>query len=449
MADADIIIVGFRCAGAPLAYALHRAGVKVIVVERDPFFTDQPLSTHAIQPYGMSMFDRLGLGDVIRGLAPANHGFRLQVEDSYMQVELDGTTMDSRSPRRSKLDPALQKAALAAGVDARDRTRVIGLLKDGNRVTGVRVQGDRGESELRAALVVGADGRNSTIARMVGAAAYLESETPNGTYWSYFEQTPVFTNDPRYRWGGCIHLEGREARAVFQTDSDLLLMAGGAHRKVVEKWRADPAAALWEHLSRGKLTAPLLEGTRMVAKPIGFLSLRFFMKQAVGPGWALVGDSGLHLDPTPGLGISDAARDAVALSDAIIDGSERAMMRYWRRRDADSIGLYHFAADMGSEGYNNPFTRMLFRRVQRTPAMKKHMYMMMNREVRPLEMIPPARLLGWIVAETLAGNFALWPALRRTLRIGMTVARQQAILDRALAKTERGDLDAAVPSLPS
>ena len=162
----------------------------------------------------------------------------------------------------------------------------------------------------------------------------------------------------------------------------------------------------------------------------------------------MVGDSGLHLDPTPGLGISDAARDAVALSDAIIDGSERAMMRYWRRRDADSIGLYHFAADMGSEGYNNPFTRMLFRRVQSTPAMKKHMYRMMNREIRPLEMIPPARLLGWIVAESLAGNFALWPALRRTLRIGTTVARQQAILDRALAKTGRGDLDPAVPSLP-
>jgi flavin-dependent dehydrogenase len=34
----------------------------------------------------------------------------------------------------------------------------------------------------------------------------------------------------------------------------------------------------------------------------------------MGPGWALVGDAGLHIDPTPGLGITDAARDAVALS---------------------------------------------------------------------------------------------------------------------------------------
>jgi flavin-dependent dehydrogenase len=447
MADADVIIVGFRCAGAPLAYALHQAGVKVVVVEKDPFFTDQPMSTHAIQPYGMKMFDRLGLGDVVRDLAPRNSAFRFQVEDSYMQLDLDGTTLDSRSPRRSKLDPALQKAALAAGVDARDKTRVIGLLKDGDRVTGVRAQDAGSAFELRAPLVVGADGRNSTIARMVGASAYLESETSNGIYWSYFEQTPVFANDPRYKWGACIHIEGQEARAVFQTDSGLLLMAGGGRRELVETWRGDPEAALWEHLSRGSLTAPLLEGTRMVARPIGLLSLRFFMKQAVGPGWALVGDSGLHMDPTPGLGITDAARDAVALSEAIIDGSERAMMLYWRRRDADSVGLYHFAGDMGSEDYNNPLTRMVFKRAQNSPAMKERMFLMMNREIRPLDTIPPATLLRWILAESLSGNFAPWSSLGRSLRLGMRVGRQQAILDRALAQAERGELATTLPSL--
>jgi flavin-dependent dehydrogenase len=449
MPDADVIIVGFRCAGAPLAYALHRAGVKVVVVDKDPFFTDQPMSTHAIQPYGMKMFDRLGLGDVVRDLAPRNSAFRFQVDDSYMQMDLDGSELDSRSPRRSKLDPALQKVALAAGVDAREKTRVIGLLTAGDRVTGVRVKDATSEFELHAPLVVGADGRNSTIANMVGAPAYLESQTPNGMYWSYVEQTPVFANDPRYRWGACIHIEGRETRAVFQTDSGLLLMAGGGPRKLVEGWRRDPEAALWEHLGRGTLTAPLLEGTRMVCKPMGLLSLHFFMKQGVGPGWALVGDAGLHIDPTPGLGITDAARDAVALSETIIDGSERAMMLYWRRRDADSLGLYHFAGEMGSEHYNNPFTRMVFKRSQNSPTMRKRMFRMMDRQLHPQDMIPPVTLLGWILAESLASNFAPWSALGRSLRFGRLVARQQAILDRALAKAQRGDLDTTVPALPS
>lgn len=447
MQDADVIIVGFRCAGAPLALALHRAGVKVIAIDKAPFFTDQPISTHAIAPYGMKMLDKLGLGDMVRGLAPLNRAFRFQVEDSFMQVDLDGATLDSRSPRRSRLDPALQRAVLDAGVEARDETRVVGLLRDGDRVGGVRVANGKGELEIRARLVVGADGRNSTIAKLVGAPAYVETKTTNGMYWGYFEQTPVFASDPRYRWGACIHIEGRGARAVFQTDSNLLLLAGGGQQSVVEGWGRDPTASLMKNLSEGSLTAPLLEGSRMIAPPFGMRGMHFFMKQAVGPGWALVGDAGLHIDPTPGLGISDAVRDAVALAEAIVDGSERAMLLYWRRRDADSVGLYHFASDMSSEHYNSALNRMVFRRSQSEPKMKLRLHRMMDREMQPIEMVPPLTLLRWLFAESLGGNFAPWKTLGRTLRFGREVLRQQGIFDRALARAERGELDHAVPSI--
>jgi 2-polyprenyl-6-methoxyphenol hydroxylase-like FAD-dependent oxidoreductase len=445
MQDADVIVVGFRCAGAPLALALHRAGLKVIALDGDSFFTDQPLSTHAIQPYGMRMFDKLGLGDLIRGLAPRNSAFRFQADDDYLQLELEGTDLDSRSPRRSVLDPALQKAVLDQGLDAREQTRVTDLLRDGDRVVGVRVKTPEGESQLRAPLVVGADGRNSSVAKLVGAPAYVESRTPNGMYWSYFEKTPVFDEDPDYAWGACIHMEGDEARAIFQTDSNLLLIAGGGRRKLVEGWGRDPEANLLAHLRRGKLTAPLVEGSKMVSRPVGMLSAHFFMKQAVGPGWALVGDAGLHLDPTPGLGITDAIRDAVALADAIVDGSERAMHLYWRQRDADSVGLYHFAADMGSEHYNNPLTRMVFKHAQNDPLVPGRMLQMMEREIQPMEVVPLGKLVRFLMAETLAGNFAPWSALGRTLGLGLRVARQQAWFDRMLEKAKQGKLDYDVP----
>jgi flavin-dependent dehydrogenase len=393
----------------------------------------------------MKMFDRLGLGDVVRALAPRNTAFRFQVSDSHMQIELDGQTLDSRSPRRSKLDPALQKAALAAGVEVRDRTCVIGLLHDGARVSGVRVRSATGEADLHARLVVGADGRHSTIAKMVGAPAYLTSTGQGGIYWSYFEQTPVFANDPRYKWGACIHVEGREARAVFQTDSGLLLMAGGGERAVVDGWSKDPAGALRNHLARGRLTAPLLDGAQMVSKPAGLLSMHFFMKQAVGPGWALVGDSGLHIDPTPGLGITDAVRDAVALADAIVAGSEHALLLYWRRRDADSLGLYHFAGDMSTPGYDNPMTRLIFDRSQQSPAMVERMQRMMDRDLRPQDMVPPLTMLRWLASETLRGNVAPWAHIGRTFRLGQRILRQQAILDRALAQAERGGDDYSLP----
>lgn len=434
--DADCIVVGLRCAGAPLALSLHRAGVKVIALERDALYTDQPFSTHAIQPYGMRLLDRLGLGDTVRALAPRARALRMQVEDAYVQVDLTDDAHDARCPRRLKLDPVLQRAVVDAGVDVRPRTQVIGLLRDGERVTGVRVRDGVGEHELRAGLVVGADGRNSTIARLVGAPAYVEDTAAHGAYWAYFEETPVFSTDPRYGWGMCIHMRGDGARAVFQTDSGLLLMAGLARREALEPWRRDPDAALTAYLREGELTAPLLEGSRRVSPTIGLAGLHFFFKQPVGAGWALVGDAGLHLDPTPGLGITDALRDAMALADAVVEGGERAFERYWRRRDADSIGLYRMAADMGSPTYNSPFTQMVYRRIQSSAAMRARLLAVLDRERRPQDVLPLGRLIGWLLSEACRGHLRSFSGFGYTLRSALRVAGEQARFDRAVAALE-------------
>ena len=440
-------MVGLRCAGAPLSLALDRAGVKVIALERDELYTDQPFSTHAIQPYGMRLLDRLGLGDAVRALAPRALALRMQVEDAHLRIDLSDDAHDARCPRRLKLDPLLQRTVVDAGIDVRPRTTVIGLVRDGDRVAGVRVRGAAGEHELRAPLVVGADGRNSTIARLVGAPAYVEDTSPHGAYWAYFEETPLFSSDPRYDWGMCIHMQEDGARAVFQTDSGLLLMAGLAPRDAIEPWRRDPDAELLAYLRAGALTAPLLEGSRQATPAIGLAGLRFFVKQAVGPGWALVGDAGLHLDPTPGLGITDALRDAIALAEAIVDGSELAYARYWRGRDANSIGLYRMAADMGSGSYNSAFTRMVYRRTQASEAMRERLLSVLDRERRPQEMLPVSRLIGWLVAEAFHGRFESFSGFGRTLRLALALAREQASFDRKLAAVERDVGFAAAPAL--
>jgi flavin-dependent dehydrogenase len=411
--------------------------MKVIAVERDELYTDQPFSTHAIAPYGMRMLDQLGLGDAVRALAPRAPAIRMQVEDAYLQVDLSDDAHDARSPRRLKLDPVLQRAVVAAGVDVRPRTSVIGLVRDGDRVAGVRVRDGAGEHEIRAPLVVGADGRNSTVARLVDAPAYVEDTSPHGAYWAYFEETPLFSSDRRYDWGMCIHMKGDGARAVFQTDSGLLLMAGLAHVDALQPWRRDPDAALNAYLRAGALTAPLLEGSRQVSPAIGLAGLRFFVKQPVGPGWALVGDSGLHLDPTPGLGITDAFRDAIALAEAIVDGSDIALQKYWRRRDADSIGLYRMAADMGSVGYNSPFTRMIYRRSQASAAMRARLLSVLDRECRPQDMLPLGRLIGWLFSEACHGRFESFSGFGRTLRGALGLGREQARFDRELEAIER------------
>jgi len=245
----------------------------------------------------------------------------------------------------------------------------------------------------------------------------------------------------------CIHMQGDGARAVFQTDSGLLLMAGLAPRDAIEPWRRDPDAELLAYLRAGALTAPLLEGSRQATPAIGLAGLRFFVKQAVGPGWALVGDAGLHLDPTPGLGITDALRDASALAEAIVDGSEQAYARYWRRRDADSIGLYRMAADMGSGSYNSPFTRMIYRRIQASEAMHARLLTVLDRESRPQQMLPFRRLIGWLASEAFHGRFESFSGFCRTLCMALPLAREQARYDRQLAAAERRIAVSAAPAL--
>lgn len=88
----------------------------------------------------------------------------------------------------------------------------------------------------------------------------------------------------------------------------------------------------------------------MVSKPMGILSLHFFMKKCVGPGWALLGDAGLHIDPTPGRGITDAVRDAAALSEAI--AAERIGAHAHGR-----VTTYRSARSPGRKKYAPPRTR--------------------------------------------------------------------------------------------
>ena len=79
-----------------------------------------------------------------------------------------------------------------------------------------------------------------------------------------------------------------------------------------------------------------------------------YVRQAAGPGWALVGDSGIHQDPWTGLGIDSAAISAELLVEAFTadGGSDEWQGRYQRERDEKMLEWFHFtvqgAADLSA-----------------------------------------------------------------------------------------------------
>jgi len=196
----DVVIVGARCAGATLATLLARAGADVVLLDRDALPSDQVLSTHSIHPPGMDVLDAVGVGDAVRAGAPASRIIRANTDGAILDLECAPGRAEY-CPRRERLDGLLQQAAVAAGARLFDRTRVTALLWEGDRVHGVKAVSAGREQTFTARLVVGADGRHSTVARLVEAEEYLGYDAPRAMYWAYWDAPDIPRTPSTCTWG--------------------------------------------------------------------------------------------------------------------------------------------------------------------------------------------------------------------------------------------------------
>ena len=403
MAEYDCIVVGARCAGAALAAYAARAGMRVLALEADALHTDQPFSTHAIQALGLDRLDELGVGARIRAVTPAITVARVSVRDSHLDLHLP----EARAmycPRRSVLDPLLQDAALQSGAELRAGARVTRLLYDGERVCGVVAQHKgAGTQEYRARWVVGADGRHSTVARLAGAPNYIEHTSERAGYWAYYQKPACWEGeDPWKQFHTAIWLDDI-ARFAFQCDGELLIMGAFAPFEQAQAWRGDYPKALHDALMASPLTAALAEAGPVTA-PIGLMKGKYFVRKPIGPGWALVGDAGLHKDPTPGYGITDALCDAKALARALVAGDSPALHTYWRERDEIAIPMYFQSLRLGHRKFVNAFNELFLERVHQDPALCARMVEVIERTRSPFDVVPNTRVLAWVAGALLRGR---------------------------------------------
>src|SRR5438105_4580410 len=162
----DVAIVGARCAGSRLAAMLARRGLRVCLIDRARF-PSESLSTHVIQPCGVALLERLGVLEAILAAGAARlTRFTLVSVDARIDAELDRDAHEYGAPglciRRVTLDELLVNAARSAGADVRTGVRATSLIEDEGRIVGLET--DRGP--LTAHVVVGADGRRSTVAAL-------------------------------------------------------------------------------------------------------------------------------------------------------------------------------------------------------------------------------------------------------------------------------------------
>jgi len=344
--DHDVVVVGARAAGAAAAMLLARAGHDVLVVDRAQLPSDTT-STHSLVRGGVLQLSRWGLLDeVLDSGAPP-------IRSVLFQQHGDGATQPLRiavkdkagvdmmlAPRRYLLDAILADAAVRAGATMLTGTTVGDVIRgDDGRVGGVLATGPDGTSrQLTARLVIGADGVRSRMAELFGARV-RESHDPSGTcLYTYVGGVP---------WDGFeFHLGHRAFAGVFPThhgEAAVWLIRPTALLEPVLAAGADRAEAFLQAL---RTCAPELaervEGGTVTAPVRGSVGLPNHVRQAAGPGWALVGDAGYHRDPITGHGLTDAFRDAELVAeaaDAVLGGfaDERIAMRAYERQRDDAI----------------------------------------------------------------------------------------------------------------
>ncbi|MEO8879052.1 MAG: FAD-dependent oxidoreductase [Gemmatimonadaceae bacterium] len=177
--EIDVLVVGAGPAGSSAAWHLAREGAHVVILDRARFPREKPCAEY-LSPEASRILSAMGAlvacesagaahlagmvirapnGARIRGEFAAAHGFHA-FRDRGLAL------------RRPVLDTILLDRARAAGAIVREGEQVISVLRNSRKaVCGVRVRSDSdGTRDIRARLVIGADGLRSTIARRIGVA---------------------------------------------------------------------------------------------------------------------------------------------------------------------------------------------------------------------------------------------------------------------------------------
>jgi menaquinone-9 beta-reductase len=330
----DAVITGARCAGAATALLLARSGAKVLMVDRQAYGSDT-LSTHALMRGAVLQLTRWGLiPDITAAGTPAIRSttFHYGSEATRVAIKPEHGVECLFAPRRTVLDRLLVDAAREAGAEVRHGVLLSELLfaSDG-RVTGVSLKDAGGSSmTVRTDIVIGADGRQSTIAQLVKARAYVEGSNASGIVFGYFENLP----QDGFHW----YFAKNAAAGVISTNAGHCVFAAVPAQRFSATFRGNISRGFLQVLeaSSPELRADVERGT-LIGRLRGFGGAPGYLRQCHGAGWALVGDAGYFKDPLTAHGITDALRDADLLSHAIVAGGTRALAAYQRGRDALSL----------------------------------------------------------------------------------------------------------------
>ena len=370
----DAAIVGASLGGCATAILLARAGARVALIEQRPDASAfKRVCTHYIQSSAVPTLERLELLEPMLAAGALRSRGRLRTRWGWVEPPGKSTVPSGVNLRREHLDPLIRGlAGETPGVELILGATVHELLRDdGGTVCGVRARDSHGETwALHARLVVGADGRDSRVAKLAGVRT---KSVPHGrfAYGGYFEgPSPAGAPD------ASLWLLDPHMAAAFPTDAGLTFYAVMPTKDRLPEFRSDPLKALTEFVAAVPDAPPIL-ASRLVGQITGKIDMTNVVHAPTAPGLALVGDAAGALDPLWGVGCGFALQSAEWLADSVApaladhgralaagrsksSGLERGLTRYRRRHSRRLRGHTALILDYSSGRKLNPGERLLF-----------------------------------------------------------------------------------------
>jgi electron transfer flavoprotein-quinone oxidoreductase len=268
----DVIIVGAGLAGSSAAYKLAQQGLQVILIERGPYAGSKNLSGGVL--YGRVLHDlipeywteapveRYIVNNVVTFMT---EGAAFNVD--YKTQAFGAPPYNGFSVLRGKFDRWLSEKAEAAGAMLVPGIRVDKLLREGEKVVGIVA----GEEEMRADVVLAADGANSFLAQEAGLRGRFETEHLAVGVKELIELPRAVIEDR-------FHLNGDEGAAYGVVGFATRGVAGGGflytnkeslsiglvmHLDEVMERKVKPADILEDFLAH-PMVAPLVKGGKLI-----------------------------------------------------------------------------------------------------------------------------------------------------------------------------------------